>query len=759
MENRRVLESWKEISAHLRRGVRTCQKWEHDLGLPIHRLDGTPKARVCAYTDELDSWMEEKLGHVDAELRGPGIKATVGRKKYIVPTLGVLGIAIIALVTWRIIALIKTNSSTLSSVQPTLAVLTFENESGDTNLDKWRDVLTELLIADLSQSRYIRVVSGDEMYTILKRFGLSAARKYSSEDIEKIAASCRATYVLKGNFLKAGERFIVTARLQKPGKGESSNAVRFEAHDDNDIIAKVDEFAKQVKEGLNLGPDQIANDLDKEAGIITTSSPEALRYYVEAQRRMHNNGFSPAAIAYLEKAVEIDPEFAMAYISMALAHGYLSHETERRRCIKKALELSARLPENEHLLIEGQSSIYDEDYAKAIEILGSLVRTYPGHSRGHSLLAEAYARAGDLSQAIKQQETAVQNHQTALNIDWLANLYNFAGLYSKAEDICRPFLQDVAENDLVHDALFTSYICQRKFDLALAESEKLYLVGSQSLKGDKAIVLYCMDDFDRLEKIFPDWKMWSFLARGRINETIKLSQQSLEKSRGDKEKEALAYGVLEWALEKNGLYEKAYQAFAHYLSVSAEYRTESDLPYLPSRRKFDLFTGGRIQARMKSFDEARKTAEELKSLIEKGINTKELRMYEYVLGQIELEKRNYRQAADFFGRACGRLDFEGEWSPEQAPYFDNLARAFYELRDLNKARKTYGKITLLTTGRGNDGDVYAKAFYMLGKIAEQQGDKARAGENYRKFLDLWKDADPGLPEIADAKRRLASLGT
>jgi len=756
MENRQVLESWKEIGAHLRRGVRTCQRWEIELGLPIHRLDGTPKARVFAYTDELDRWIEEKLGHADAELQGPGIKAKLGRTKFITPALGVLGIVIIALVIWRIVAAVKPNSATPAAAQPILAVLPFENNSEDANLDKWRDGLAELLIADLSQSRFIRVVPGDEIYAILKRLGLAETRKYSSEDIGKVASVCRATHILRGNYIKGGESFIIMAALETPGTGGSPVTLRVEARGEDDIIRKTDELTRAVKEGLKISPAQAKNDADKEVGKITTSSAEALRYYVEGQRRLHNNGF-PQTIACMEKAVELDPEFAMAYATMAFAHGYMRHDAERYKYLKKALELSARLPEYERLLIEGQSLICDQNYAKAIEILGRLVKTYPGHSQGYSSLADAYRGAGDIIKAIEQQENAVQIFTTARGIDALADFYNLAGSYKRAEDVCRSFLQDVEDNEVVRDKLFTSYLCQRKFELAVEEAEKLYLVGSQTLKGDKAIALFCTDDFARLEKMFPDWRMWSFLARGRIPETIGLSQQNLEKSKGDKEKEALAYGVQGWAMEKNGLYEKAYQAFAQYLRVSAEYRTESDLPYLPSRQKFDLFTRGRIQAEMRSFDEARTTAEELKSLIEKGINTKELRLYEYVLGQIELEKRNYRQAADLFGRACGRLDFEGEWSPEQAPYFDNLARALYELGDLNKARKTYERITLLTTGRLDDGDIYAEAFYMLGKIAEQQGDKARARENYHKFLDLWKDADPGLPEVADARKRLAGL--
>ena len=71
-EEQRRLESWKEISDYLRRSIRTCRRWETELGLPIHRLDGTPSARVFAYPQELDAWMEEKLNHVRAEAQKNG---------------------------------------------------------------------------------------------------------------------------------------------------------------------------------------------------------------------------------------------------------------------------------------------------------------------------------------------------------------------------------------------------------------------------------------------------------------------------------------------------------------------------------------------------------------------------------------------------------------------------------------------------------------------------------------------------------------
>jgi len=151
--------------------------------------------------------------------------------------------------------------------------------------------------------------------------------------------------------------------------------------------------------------------------------------------------------------------------------------------------------------------------------------------------------------------------------------------------------------------------------------------------------------------------------------------------------------------------------------------------------------------------EAQETADELKALVEKSMNKKSIRLYQHLQAQIDLENRNYERAIVNLKAALALLLPQNPHSD----YYDSLAKAYEGSGDLENARKTYEKMQAPISGRFTTGNLYALSFYRLGLIAEKQGDKARARENYQKFLEIWKDADPGLPELADAKKRLAAL--
>jgi tetratricopeptide (TPR) repeat protein len=155
---------------------------------------------------------------------------------------------------------------------------------------------------------------------------------------------------------------------------------------------------------------------------------------------------------------------------------------------------------------------------------------------------------------------------------------------------------------------------------------------------------------------------------------------------------------------------------------------------------------------MKAMDEAQRAADDLKEMIEKGMNKKLMRYYYHLTGRIELEMRNFSKAIKYFKEALSLLSY-GPLT-KRADFIDSLALAYYKSGDIEKALEEYERITKLTTGRLNYGDTYAKSFYMLGKIYEEQGDATKAIEHYEKFLDLWKDADPGIAEVEDARERL-----
>jgi tetratricopeptide (TPR) repeat protein len=166
---------------------------------------------------------------------------------------------------------------------------------------------------------------------------------------------------------------------------------------------------------------------------------------------------------------------------------------------------------------------------------------------------------------------------------------------------------------------------------------------------------------------------------------------------------------------------------------------------------------GLILAKMKRFEEARVTAEKLRECIEKSEVPNDLRHYHRLMGEIAREGGDLAKAIGFFETALSLLPHQNYKSDIHILFLDSLASAYFQKSDWDKAKKSYEQIVTLTTGRLRWGDLYSKSFYWLGKIYQAQNQQEKAVEFYRRFLEIWSQADRGLPEIGDARKWVTAL--
>ena len=690
-------------------------------------------------------------------------------KKLFAPVVGIVALAVVALVVLRFLPKKSVAPPPLLTGKPSLAVLYFENISGDKSLDAWKTGLTELLITKLSQSKFINILSSDRIFGILKKLNLDESKKYSTDDLIKVANEGGASHTLSGSLMKAGENIIITLILQQPHTGEVITSLTVPCKGEAEIFPKLDEFTKEIKSSLNISSDQIAKDLDKEVGIITTSSPEAYKYYSEA-RKYHLKGDYREAIQFYEKAVAIDPEFAMAYRGMAAAYSNIRYVSKSREYIQKAFNLSSRISDRERYLIQGQLYYQKENtYSQAIEAFNKLLELYPDDPMGNSSLGIIYNRLEEWDKAIEKFEVRARIQKDILGIGNLGGLYAAKGLYDKAEQICEDYLKNTTDDPGVHLYLGWNYLSQGKYELAFSQAERAFLLDPKSmdsfyLRGDifhlsgrfleaEKEYLKILEMGDKSDHLGSRWSLAVlFVTQGKFQKAIEqlklvmgLADEFKEKSMKLNAMFYMAYLDL-----RLGKFEKALE------EIEDSIKGWIELEDLAAQR-MALPWKGVLYLEMGQVGEAQKTGVELKDLIQKGLNKKAIRYSYWLEGMIDIKKANFRRAIENLDKAIALLPSQVSTNDEHALFYGPLASAYHKAGDLEKAKAEYEKIIALTTGRAFFGDIYAKSFYMLGEIAEQQGQKARAVEHYQKFLDLWRDADPGIPEIGDAKKRLAAL--
>jgi serine/threonine protein kinase/tetratricopeptide (TPR) repeat protein len=682
-------------------------------------------------------------------------------RQLLVPALVIVALVAISVGAWRLWPRTpaKVAPQTSAAGKPMLAVLYFENISGDPALNTWRTGLPELLITSLSQSRLLNVVSSDSIYSILKKLNLVDAKRFSAEDLAGVAKEGNAQYLLTGSVMKAGQRTVITARLQKAATGEVIRSEKIECLKDEEILTRVDELAKGIKADLNLSPQEILGDISQPVGQVLTSSPEALKYYTEAQR-LHLKAAYRDAISLYERAIAADPGFAMAYRGLAVSYANLGQRAKRVAAVKKALELSDRLPERFWYHVQLTANYASTaTFPQVIDAGNKLLAKYPDDILGLHYLGLVYGDVEEYQECADLREAVMKVTPTYVYAYNLAVVYEQLGRYDKAKSTLESYVERDPTNAGSHVSLGRSYLITRQFAEAQRESEKATILAPRSMgtvlfKGDVALL---RGDFAASEREYS-----SILGQGAEAERraaqFRLGLLDLTRGRFEKAREqvraSIAEGItnswLGWVELEAGHPDLAVKAFQAVLADPAVASNQ--------RNALAALSGlGLSHVAVGDIARAQKALDDLKAFPEGVFVKPKNRMSLLLSGALAAKRGDGRTAVADLERAAGMLPYQANAREldKHAGIFDLLARGYMVAGDLVRARETYEKITALTTGRLGFGATYARSFYHLGLIAERQGDKPRAREQFQKFLDLWKDADKGLPEVADARKRMA----
>jgi serine/threonine protein kinase/tetratricopeptide (TPR) repeat protein len=611
----------------------------------------------------------------------------------------------------------------------TIVLADFENKTGDAVFD---DTLRQGLSVELQQSPFLTLISDQKVQQELALIGQPKGTRLTSEMAQQICERTASAAILEGSIAGLGSQYVLGLRAKNCNTGSILDQEQIQAARREDVLNSLSQIARKFRTrvGESLATVEKHSTPLAEA---TTFSLEALKAYSTGMKVVVISG-NADAVPFYRRAVEIDPKFAMAHAALGLQYSGIGESVLSAESTTKAWQLRDRVSDQERFYID---FTYDRDVTgnleKAYQTLESWYQTYP---RGENPTAVGFLGGlatpgtGRYERAIEMCQKRIAEHpDEVFGYGGLAQDYYFLDRFPEAESS----LQRAAERKLDNPN-------QRvlRYNIAVLKGDKGQMDREVALAKGKHGAEYRLAHEEALA-----------LARsGRLQAARRSSSRAMDLAlqEGDREVAAsyqAARAVWE-AVYGNGAEAKRNAMAALELSKSRDVEYAAGLALAFSR------------------DSSR--SEALAGDLEKRLPEDTFSKFTYVPVLRALAALEHGKPADSteslqitlrYELAVNGLNFN-HW------YLGGLHSAYVRGEALVAAHQ-YGEAVAefqkILDHRGIVGldPIGALAHLQLGRAFALSGHQNKAKAAYRDFLALWKDADPDIPILKEAKAEYTKL--
>jgi len=605
----------------------------------------------------------------------------------------------------------------------TIVLADFTNTTGDAVFD---GTLRQGLSVQLEQSPFLSLVSEQQIQQTLQMMGQKPDAKLTPEIARELCQRTGSAAVLDGSIAQIGTPYLLTVKAVNCASGQSLASTEAQASDKNHVLDALGKSALEIRNKLGESLSTVQK-FDTPLDQATTPSLEALKAFSLGHKIMFSKGAS-AAVPYFKLAIQLDPKFAIAYAWLGRSYRDLDENASAADYSRKAYELRGPASEAERYFITANFDIVATgNLLKAKETCELWAQAYPRNPMPRTFLS------GPIYPAFGQYENAVEEGREAVRLSpdspvpYFILGFNYVQLnrLNEAKATYAQALEHKLDHAYIHGDLYLIAFLQN--DTATMAQQAAWSTGKLGAENN---MLASRAD--------------TAAYSGRLTEARDLSRQAMDSAgRADLTEAAATYAARSDLRE--ALFGNLDEARR---SATMPMQRSTDQGVQFSFALALVYTGNDKQAEALADDLAKRFPED--TLVQYNFLPTLRAKLALNKGDVSEAIRSLAPAAPYeLGRSGNYL-----WTALYPVYM--RGEAYLAAHQGREAAAEFQKI-LDHRGIVLNSPLGALAHLQLGRAYAMQGDTAKAKAAYQDFLTLWKDADPDIPILKEAKVEYAKL--